>query len=72
MVKNKSVRRTLPVACPTCDMLALVQEEGIAGKPWYVECEQRLGGCSRLFSESEYIWLVQLLKGGHVPAGASS
>lgn len=72
MIKNKAVRRTLRVACPTCDMLTLVQEEGIAGRPWYVECEQRLGGCSRLFSESEYEWLIQLLNSGHVNAGASS
>jgi hypothetical protein len=71
MVKNKAVRRTLPPPCPTCEMATLIQEEGIAGKPWYVECSPRLGGCGRLFSESEFDWLVQLLNGGHVTAGAS-
>lgn len=72
MVKNRPVRRHLPAPCPSCDMLTLVQEEGFAGKPWYVECAERVGGCGRLYQESEYSWLVQLLSGGHVPTGASS
>jgi hypothetical protein len=72
MCKNKTVRRTLPVACPTCDMETLIQEEGVAGKPWYVECSERLGGCSRLFTENEYEFFVLLIKDGHVTAGASS
>lgn len=72
MVKNKTVRKTLPPPCPTCDMATLVQEEGVAGKPWYVECSPPLGGCGRLFSESEFDWLVQLINDGHVTAGASS
>lgn len=72
MVKNKPGRKHLPAPCPSCDMQALIQEEGFAGKPWYVECVEYLGGCSRLYQESEYAWLVQLLTGGHVAAGASS
>jgi len=66
MVKNKPVRRHLPAPCPSCDMLTLIQEEGIAGKAWYVECSERLGGCARLYQETEYLWLIQLLTGGHV------
>ena len=72
MCKNKPVRKHLPAPCPSCDMLTLVQEEGFAGKPWYVECAERLGGCGRLYQESEYRWLIQLLSGGHVATGASS
>lgn len=72
MVKNRPIRRTLPVACPTCDMETLIQEEGIAGRPWYVECSERLGGCSRLFSENEYEYFILLVKDGHVTTGASS
>lgn len=72
MVKNKPIRRTLPVACPTCDLETLIQEEGAPGKPWYVECSERLGGCSRLFSENEYEFFVLLIKDGHVTTGASS
>lgn len=71
MVKNKPVRRHLPAPCPSCDMLTLIQEEGIAGKPWYVECLERAGGCGRLYQESEYLWLTQLLTGGHVQRGAA-
>jgi hypothetical protein len=66
MLKNKPVRRQLPSPCPTCDVTALVQEEGTAGKPWYVECNERAGGCGRLFSESEFSWLTALITGGHV------
>jgi len=72
MVKNKPVRRFLPVPCPSCDIAALVQEEGLAGKPWYVECSERLGGCSRLFSESEYDWLRTLVTGGHMHAAVNA
>jgi hypothetical protein len=72
MVKNKPVRRFLPVPCPSCDITALVQEEGLAGRSWYVECTERLGGCSRLFSEGEYDWLRALLTGGHVRAGVAA
>lgn len=66
MVKNKPVRRHLPAPCPSCDALALVQEEGLARRPWYVECLERAGGCGRLYQESEYSWLVQLLTNGHM------
>ena len=71
MVKNKPVRRFLPVPCPSCDTRALVQEEGLAKRPWYVECSERLGGCSRLYSELEYEWLCRLVTGGHVQAAAA-
>lgn len=71
MVKNKPVRRYLPAPCPSCDARALIQEEGIAKKPWYVECSERMGGCSRLYSETEYEWLCRLVTGGHVPAVAA-
>lgn len=66
MVKNKPVRRHLPAPCPSCDMLTLVQEEGLANRPWYVECVERAGGCGRLYQEQEWTWLTQLLTGGHV------
>lgn len=66
MCKNKSGRRFLPAPCPSCDARALIQEEGFAGKPWYVECTEWLGGCSRLYSELEYEWLCRLLAAGHV------
>lgn len=72
MVKNKPIRRHLPAPCPSCDMLALVQEEGIAGRPWYVECLERAGGCGRLYAETEYSWLVQLLTGGHVQSSVAA
>jgi hypothetical protein len=74
MVKNKPVRRRLPSPCPSpgCDVKALIQEEGIAGKPWYVECSERLGGCGRLYSESDWDWFAKLLTDGHVrPAVAA-
>ena len=66
LVKNKPVRRHLPAPCPSCDMAALIQEEGLACKPWYVECSERLGGCGRLFSETDWEWFARLLTGGHV------
>lgn len=72
MVKNKPVRRFLPVPCPSCDMRALIQEEGLARRPWYVECAERLGGCSRLYSEMEYEWLIRLVTGGHVQTAVAA
>jgi hypothetical protein len=68
MVKNKPVRKHLPSPCPSpgCGFKSLVQEEGIAGKPWYVECSERLGGCGRLYSEADWSWFSQLLVKGHV------
>jgi len=72
MVKNKPVRKHLPAPCPSCDMLTLIQEEGIAGKPWYVECVERVGGCGRLYQEQEWSWLVQLLTGGHVQGSVAA
>ncbi len=68
MVKNKPVRRHLPTPCPSpgCGLKALIQEEGVAGKVWYVECSERLGGCGRLYSENDWSWFSQLLAKGHV------
>jgi hypothetical protein len=74
MVKNKPVRRHLPSPCPSpgCDVKALIQEEGLAGRPWYVECSGRLGGCGRLYSENDWDWFAKLLADGHVrPAVAA-
>lgn len=61
MVKNKPIRKHLPAPCPSCDMLTMVQEEGFAGRPWYVECAEHLGGCGRLYQEAEYQWLSHIL-----------
>ena len=72
MVKNKPVRRYLPAPCPSCDARALIQEEGLAKRPWYVECSERLGGCSRLYAETEYEWFCRLLTGGHVATAATA
>lgn len=72
MVKNKPGRRYLPAPCPSCDARALVQEEGFAKRPWYVECAEYLGGCSRLYSELEYEWLCRLLTSGHVTPTAAT
>jgi len=43
-----------PVRCPSCDLLALRRDDGSS----YVECSPRLGGCGRLWTESEYQNLV--------------
>lgn len=66
MVKNKPVRKFLDVPCPSCDIRALIQEEGLARKPWYVECSERIGGCGRLYAESDWEWFARLITGGHV------
>jgi hypothetical protein len=68
MCKNKPVRRHLPTPCPSpgCGLKALIQEEGVAGKVWYVECSERLGGCGRLYAESDWEWFGRLLVDGHV------
>jgi hypothetical protein len=41
-----------PVPCSGCGLLALMW------RPPYVECDARLGGCSRLYLASEYDDLV--------------
>ena len=68
MVKNNPVRRHLPTPCPSpgCGYKALIQEEGVAGKPWYVECAEHLGGCGRLYAEQDWAWFSKLLADGHV------
>lgn len=68
MVKNKPARKHLPSPCPTigCRKKALIQEEGLAGGPWYIECSERLGGCGRLYSENDFEWWSNLIIKGHV------
>lgn len=60
MVKNGPSRRKLHIPCPRCDMRALVQQEGLAGRPWYTECIRHIGGCGTLFSEQEMTWAVEV------------
>lgn len=60
MVKNGPTRRRLPFPCPACDFMTLVQEEGVAGKPWYVCCDTRPGGCGRLYTPEEWEWWIQI------------
>jgi hypothetical protein len=60
MVKNGPQRRKLPLPCPKCDLRTLIQEEGIAGRPWYVSCETRPGGCGSLYTPEEWDWWVQI------------
>ena len=62
MVKNGPQRRRLPLPCPHCDLLTLLQEEGMAGRPWYIVCETRPGGCGTLYTPEEYEWWVEVLK----------
>lgn len=68
MSKNKPVRKHLPEPCPSlgCGVKALIQEEGLANKPWYIECSERLGGCGRLYAEQDWEWFEQLITDGHV------
>lgn len=68
MVKNKPGRKHLPTPCPSpgCGVKALIQEEGLARRPWYVECVERLGGCGRLYAEQDWEWFSKLLADGHV------
>lgn len=69
MVKNKPVRRHLPTPCPSpgCGIKALIQDEGIAGKPWCIECAEHLGGCGRRYAESDWEWFGKLLVNGDIP-----
>lgn len=60
MVKTGPQRRRLPLPCPSCDFLTLVQEEGVAGRPWYISCDPRPGGCGRLYTPEEWEWWVQV------------
>lgn len=62
MVKNGPQRRRLPLPCPHCDLLTLLQEEGVAGRPWYIVCEVRPGGCGSLYTPEEWDWWVEILK----------
>lgn len=60
MVKNGPLRTILTYPCPRCDRKALMQQEGIAGTPWYTACEIRLGGCGHLYTEQEMTWMAEL------------
>lgn len=60
MVKNGPTRRVLIIPCPSCHRRSLIQQEGIALKPWYTSCEERLGGCGRLFTETEMAWATEV------------
>jgi hypothetical protein len=60
LVKNGPLRALLSIPCPFCKRKCLMQQEGLAGVPWYTACEQRLGGCGRLFTEQEMEWMVHV------------
>jgi hypothetical protein len=68
MVKNKPGRKHLPCPCPSagCGVKALIQEEGLAKRPWYVECVEYLGGCGRLYAEHDWDFFALLLTDGHI------
>lgn len=59
MVKNGPLRAHLIIPCPYCNRRTLLQQEGVATKPWFTSCEERLGGCGRLFTEQEMVWMVE-------------
>lgn len=61
MVGGGPNKRHLSLPCPACDLRALVAEEGIAHKPWYTVCVERLGGCGRLYTEQEISWATGLM-----------
>lgn len=60
LVKNGPLRSHLIIPCPYCDMRTLFQQEGVAGRPWYTSCETVLGGCGRLFTETEMVWMTEI------------
>lgn len=60
MIKNGPLRSLLSFPCPWCHRRALMQQEGPASVPWYTSCEASLGGCGRLFTEDEMVWMAQV------------
>lgn len=60
MIKNGPLRSHLGIPCPWCHRKTLMQQEGVALKPWYTACEVALGGCGRLFTEDEMAWMAQV------------
>jgi hypothetical protein len=60
LVKDGPLRSLLLVPCAWCGCRSLMQQEGVAGKPWYTACEVRLGGCGRLFTEDEMAWMAEV------------
>lgn len=60
MVKNGPLRAHLSIPCPFCDRRTLMQQEGLALQPWYTSCEETLGGCGRLFTETEMVWMAEI------------
>lgn len=62
MVKNGPRRIHLHLPCPRCDMMSVIQEEGVAGRPWYLTCPETAGGCGSLYTPEEWDWWVEVLK----------
>lgn len=60
LVKNGPLRAHLSIPCPWCNRKCLMQQEGVALKPWYTSCEEILGGCGRLFTETEMVWMTEV------------
>lgn len=60
VVKNGPSRSHLIIPCPYCNTRSLFQLEGVAGTPWYTSCEPALGGCDRLFTETEMVWMSEI------------
>lgn len=58
IVKDGPLRSLLLMPCGWCGRRALMQQEGVALVPWFTSCEERLGGCGRLFSEREMVWMA--------------
>lgn len=56
LVKNGPLRSHISIPCPWCNRRTLLQQEGLANVPWFTSCEERLGGCGRLFTETEMVW----------------
>jgi len=62
LLKNGPIRSRLTITCPRCSRRSLVQQEGIAGRPWVTVCDERLAGCGTLYTEVEMTWVVEMRK----------
>lgn len=60
LLKNGPIRSRLTISCPRCSRRSLVQQEGIAGRPWVTVCDERLAGCGTSYTEVEMTWMVEL------------